>query len=223
MATSITNLTHSFVDSGSEDQGNQLTVSISPESGSVVIVAVGSNKPSGTPNEPTVSGLSMTWTSTATRLGGSNHLRMTLFRGVANGNSGQLTISHGGQNLQNIYWGVCQVKGTETGGTNGSDAIVQSAVNSADTTTSFSVTLLGFSKDANATFGAVYHNTNQDTSPGSGFIEIAEADGSHQLESEYKTTNDTSVDWSVSGNANYVAVAVELNTKLETDEYAYFM
>lgn len=215
MANLITNLTHGqATDSSSENLGDQTTASISPSAGTLVLVAVGSNKPSTVPNEPTVSGLSMTWTLIGTVLGNSNQLRMTLFRGVANGNSGTLTISHGGQNQQNIYWGISQVASADTGGTNGSNAIVQSATGNGNEVTTFLVTLSSFQKVTNATFGAVYHNTNQDTSPGSGFTEVGEADGAHQLQSEFKEANDTSVDWSVAGNAKYVAIAVELKILL---------
>lgn len=225
MAVNISNLTHDHAtDSGSENLGDQNTAAVGPATGKLVLVAVGANKPSSAPNQPTVSGLGMTWTVVGTVLSPNNQLRITLFRGVANGNSGQLTISHGGQNEQNIYWGVSQVDNVDTDGVNGANAITQTATNSSNSATNFAVTLGAFSSTDNATFGAVYHNTNQDTSPGSGFIEIGEADGAHQLESEYKTTNDTSVDWTVSGNAAYVAIATELKFRESNrDDYAYFM
>lgn len=204
------NLTHgNATDSGSESLGDQTTASIAPTNNSLVLVAIGSNHPSGTPNQPTVSGLSMTWTLIGTIVL-SAALRMTLYRGVANGNSGTLTISHGGQNQQNIYWGVTQVDGANVSGTNGENAIVQSATGSGIAQTTFNVTLGAFTNIVNGTYGAVYQNTSSPIDPGSDFTEIGEARSSHALESEYKTSNDTSVDWSVSGAANYVAIAVEL-------------
>lgn len=205
-------LTHGHAtDSGSENLGNQSTDSISPASGSLVLVGIGSNHPSGTPNIPTVSGLSMTWDQIDTVVIGSKQ-RTTLLRGVANGNSGALTISHGGQNQQNIYWGVVQITQVDTGGTNGSNAIVQSNRTSGTGSGSATVTLSSFTNLNNSTFGVIYYNAGVGISPGSGFTEIGEALSSHVFETEFKSSNDTSVDWSFAGVETHTAIAVELKT-----------
>lgn len=210
----VTDLEHDHAtDSGSENLGDQTTGTISPTNGSLVLIAVGANKPSSVPTTPTVSGLSMTWTQIATRtLGGVDH-RITLFRGLANGNSGTLTISHGGENQQNIYWAISEINRIDSGGTNGSNAIVQSAGNNGSTTTTFTVTLGAFDNAKNGTLGVVYNTTSESPSVGSGFTEVATSDGAHKISTEFKTENDTSVDWSTTGNANYVALAVELKIK----------
>lgn len=220
----IINLTHGHAtDSSSENLGDQTTASIAPSNGKLVLVAVGFNHPSGSVTTPTVAGLSMTWTQIATVPAGTNDLRMTLFAGVANGNSGTLTIGVAGQQQQNIYWGVVQVNNADVSGINGANAIVQSATNT-DTNTTFTVTLGAFADGGNATFGSVYNNSGQDTTPGSGFVEIAEANAAHDLESEYKTTNDTSVDWTVSGASKYVAVAIEIKAAADIGgDAAYFI
>lgn len=201
-------------DSGSENLGDQTTASISPGSNSLVLAFIGENKPSTTPNIPTLTGLSMTWTQSSTETVDSQ-FRITCFRGVSNGNSGALTIGVGGQNQKNIYWGIVELDFITKSGTNGGDALVQVGVGSGNTTTTPSVSLSSFLSPANATIGAIYYNTSNGVTPGTGFTEINNATSAHVIEVEFAQTNQTTVPWTLAGNSNYVAVAFELKTLLE--------
>lgn len=202
--------TYSLLTSGSDgtDTSSYTTASISPTVGRVVLVAVNSIKGSNA-TVPTISGASTTWTQVATVVE-STFTRCTLFRGVAAG-SGALTIDFSSVTHLRCAWDVIELSDVDTGGTNGSNAIVQSATNNGNTISSISVTLSSFSDSNNATLGCISLNDNVDVTSGSGFSEISD-DGVEfaRLQSQFKNSNDTGVDWSWTGSLQAASIAVEL-------------
>lgn len=213
MAISMTSLTSG----GSASSANSYaTASISPSASKIILLGVANPRGAGSPNIPTVTGASMTWTQVATYLDSSASLRrITLFRSVnASPGSGALTIDFAGQSQDACMWSVTEVTGADTGGTNGSNAIVQTATGEANgTVTGVTATLGAFSNASNATFGIVRHNSNGlAITEGSGFTELSEvAITNNRYQTQYKATNDTTVDWSWSSTSlNATAIAAEI-------------
>jgi acetoin utilization deacetylase AcuC-like enzyme len=130
-------------------------------------------------------------------------------------NSGALTIDFAGQ-AQNlgIDWSLDEITGAKTSGTNGADAVVQSAggdSNAAQVTT-FTVTLSAFASATNAAYGAIASSNNATalTHEG-GYTELSDHGVSFaRLETEYKASSDTSVSWTVDTKVIMGALAVEI-------------
>lgn len=201
------------------------TASVSPSSNNLLLLSVCSRVAGGTPNQPTITGNGVTWVLVnSADTGGTNHKKLFVFRGMAvSPSSGTVVIDYAGQTQSGINWTVDQFSGTDTTGTNGSGAIVQSTTN-VDTTglsTTFTVTLAAFSNASNATFGAVEMDTYVATvSPGSGFTQLGtnNAEGSTNLGifTEWTSANDTTVDITDGAASSFTGVAIEIKAPTTT-------
>ncbi|KKN11688.1 hypothetical protein LCGC14_1023950 [marine sediment metagenome] len=212
MAYTFTNLEHA---NNTTDLTSYDTGSISPTNGKLVIVtAVGV---AVNAEFPTLSGLSMTWDEII-REGGSasvtENRTITVFRGIANGNTGALTIDFDTQTQGRCLWSIVEVDGVVFGN-NGADAIVQAVSdlrNNVGAISSFTLTMAAFASGSNATFGAAHSSAHTNLTPGSGFTEIGESEVNTQvLQSQRKTTADTTVDWTFSNvDTEFLAIGLEL-------------
>lgn len=210
--------THLTTDGTDVDATSFTTASISPSANKLVLVAVMSAFAGG-PTTPTVSGAGMTWTQVATDTVANT--RLTIFRALdASPGSGALTIDFGAESEQRIAWSISEFDGIDTGGTNGANAIVQTASNTIVYTvasTGITVTLAAFGKASNATFGVVGMRAggNPAITEGTGFTELGEATTGAELgriETQWRNDNDTSVDWTwASTLSDIVGIAIELN------------
>lgn len=218
MAISFTNLTK-----GEDSDGgtSATTASISPTSNNLLLATVVNRRSDSVdPTVPSLSGNSLTWVQVASIVfdtTSTSRRRITTFRALgASPSAGSVTITFGEATPQSL-WSIEQVSGIDTSGTNGSGAIVQSATNKDESasTSVLTVTLGAFSSVDNATFGAFgnYGITAGSGTPGTGFTEITDlnqsANGIH-LSTEYKTTNDTSVDYDFTENSQMGGIAVEI-------------
>jgi hypothetical protein len=155
------------------------TASISPAPNTLVTIAVLSQRSYGASVAPTVTGGGMAaWTQVASvtfDVLATPLRRMTIYRAMsAAPGSGPITITFAG-NQSHAQWIVSQWDGVETSGTNGADAIAQTAVNAADAVNGLGVTLSPFGSAANVAYGVFGVNSNVAAiTPGSGFTEIAE-------------------------------------------------
>lgn len=214
----ITNLT-----SGTDTDGNSTatTASISPSSNKPLLLSVASRTGiTADPNQPTITGNGLTWVAIGTTVydnTSSSRRRITLFRALgASPSSGAISIDFGGQNQTAVCWSVEEISGSDTSGTNGSGAITQSAVNqdTSGTASSLTVTLSSFSSGNNATYGCFGNAQTGVWNAGSGFTVLSNnqvADASLALISEYKLTNDTTVDASLaSGSGELGGIAIEI-------------
>jgi len=209
--------THLLTSGDSADATSYVTASISPTAGKLVLLAV-ANVSTATPpaNTPTVSGAGMTWTEVATKVETTDTFRrITVFRGVAGGSSGALTIDFAGETQLRCGWSISEFADCDTSGTNGANGIVQSVTgeNVASPNTDLSITLAAFTSTDNATYGALRKASAEAVSPGTGFTELGEYEfeTGNIIETEFKATNDTSVDWSwASGNSFATGIGIEL-------------
>lgn len=198
------------------DASSFVTASISPGTSRLILVAVQSDILFGTPAAPTVTGCSMTWDTVKTQQWGSNSARITIFRALGTPSTGALTLDFAGVTQSSCNWAVVEFSGIDTSGSNGSGAIVQSVGNSGSSATP-SVTLAAFGSGNNATYGVggTADNTADCMTQGSGFTELYEVNTTSSfsnisIEAEFRSDNDTSVDWSISTSGNWGAIAIEI-------------
>lgn len=222
MAISITNLTQ-----GLDTDGNSTatTASITPSSNNLILLTVISRTAISTdPNQPTATGNSLTYVVEKTTVydtTSSSRRRITTFRALGSApTAGTIAIDFGGQNQTDVLWFIDQVSGIDTSGANGAGAIVQSVANQVTTitTNSLTVTLAAFGSTANATYGA-FADSGFTWTEGSGFTRLARYPNSDALDNlsgmtEWKTTNDTSVDGTTTNNSELGGIALELKAEV---------
>jgi len=118
---------------------------------------------------------------------------------VSSDQTGPLTIDFQGNTQDGCAWSVVEFDGVQTGGTDGSNAVVQFASNAGGSgSTQITCTLNTF-QDAtnNAVFGLFGRSSNSGITPGSGFTEINDTvyiTPSNGLETEWRIGQDTTVD-----------------------------
>ncbi len=206
------------------DQSSYATASISPSNNELIIATVKNILSTGSLNTPTCTGNGLTWVQIGhVKYGtaGTPLFAITVFRAMgASPSSGAVTFDFDSQTQDVAVWSVVEYDNVDTGGTNGSGAIVQ-AVNGTptDTQTSYSVTLAAFSDVNNATVGLIGDNTTTGIIVGSGFAEQSYDEG---LQGQFRNDNDTSVDWTKdSGHAGGVAVEIKNATQASTASGAH--
>lgn len=191
------------------------TASITPTANRAILIWVANVRTAGTSNIPTLTGNGLTWVQVATVLAGTTD-RLTLLRTMgASPSAGAVTIDFAGQTQAYCMWSISEWDGVNTGGTNGSAAIVQAATNAQSSVTALTVTLGAFTAPANATAGGVYVSSiAENIVPGTGFTELGEIQDASELavlESEWRADNDPTVDWSwTTGSNNALGIAVEI-------------
>lgn len=165
-----------------------------------------------------VTGNSLTWVSITSQCFSeavAPAYSIEVFRAMgASPSTGTITADYGGNTRINTAWAVLECDGVDTSGTNGSGAIVQSAVNTAIPGTSVTVTLGAFGSAGNATLGIFGVGDNVSVTEGTGFTELAEqlvSDGGNDqaLQVQFRNDNDTSVDASWS-SIDSAGLAIEI-------------
>ncbi len=218
MAITARNLTFG---SSIVDATSFTSASISPNANELILIAVLTRSSATPTNTPSLSGASLSFNQVATIVaepGVANPTRTTVFRSLtASPGSGAITIDLGGQSQRCACWCIDGFTGIDTGGTNGADAIVQSnTVNTTVASLTASVTLSAFASASNATYGVIgWTDRTGPIAPGGGFTELAEAladeVGGRTLQTEFKDSNDTLIDWTMFENVDeYGAIGIEL-------------
>lgn len=215
MAISVTSLTAGATLTTSTSNN---TASVSPTANYLVLVSVftydlvnGNVTPSG------VSGAGLTFSQYGSTLAVGTAESLSLWYAMsASPSSGALAITYGAAPTA-LGWTVDEVAGVVTTGTNGVDAIRQSASNAAAPGATPSATLSAFGSSNNGTYGAAgFIVGNLDattTTEGSGFTRYSYSDftgGGGRLinNSEARTTNSTTVacTYSQAGFAGIIGV-----------------
>lgn len=195
------------------------TASWTPTDGALYLVSVTTRTAASDPNIPTLSGNGQTWTQIDSQNydNAGSQKRVSLFRCLAASSSaGTLTADFAGQSQSDCVIVVDEISsGFDTGGTNGSGAIVQSAKNAdvSGTGTTLTATLAAFGSTNNATYGtfAIGNGTGTSTA-GTGFTKVGEqATASNlRLMTEFRSDNDTTVDGTSSVSAELGMIAIEI-------------
>lgn len=203
----ITNLT-SGVNSGSSTNGT--TASVSPGANRLLIVSIFTGSGAGWAS-PTMSGLSLTWTKRVEQVDSDTQRAVTIYTAPTGASPGSGTISMTQSVATTMLWCVDEVSGD----IDTANPVVQTASNKIDnaSASTITVTLGTFASSANATYGAIRISTNNPLTVGSGFTQLAQpaATNPFYAQSQWKNSNDTTVDWSWSSNTVRVqACAMEL-------------
>lgn len=203
----ITSLT-SGVNSGSSTTGT--TASISPGANRLLIVSIFTGSGAGWAS-PTISGLSLTWTKREEQVDSDTQRAVTVYTAPTGASPGSGTITMTQSVSTTLLWCVDEVSGD----IDTANPVVQTAKNKIDnaSASTIAVTLAAFANSLNATFGAIRISTNNPLTVGSGFTQLAQpaATNPFYCMSQWKSTNDTTVDWSWSSNTVRVqACALEL-------------
>lgn len=192
--------------------------SVSFVAGRVYLLSISSNA-AGTSPVPTLSGTG-SWTQIATAAAASGR-RITVWRWAPGSPaSGTITYDFAGNTQNNASVSIEECR-TDNGGTNGADAIVQSATNNNDAgSNTMSVTLAAFASATNGTVAFFANNNGATaTTPGTGFTELADfrvSGESSRHYVEWRADNDTSADATTTGNPAWVGVAVELKAETKS-------
>lgn len=221
MANTPTNLT-----SGSDEDGGSTatTASITPTANALVLLSVMSRTGITTdPNQPTATGNGLTWVAVNSVVydnTSSSRKRLTLFRALgASPTSGAISIDFGGQAQTNVIWAVDQITAIDASGTNGSAAVVQSAVNSEPTGDGglLTITLAAFGNFKNTTYGVWTGDEVSGTlSAEAGYTElyISQNISSQKYLTDWKGSNDTtpSATFPDFSGSSTGGIAIELKT-----------
>lgn len=215
-APTFTNLANGL---GTADTSQTTTTSVTLTANRLALLTIISAFNNG--NTPTCAG----WDLVAT-VQHSSLARMTILRRMVGSDLTQThTYSFGGQNQYFNRWSIDQSSAdVNTGGTNGSNAIVQAVGNGAVEVPPVtngqyvSVTLAAFSNVNNSTFAAFGGSVASATpSVGSGFTELARigvGTGDYAMIVEYKAANDTVADATWTNPYDiWVGVAAEIRAQ----------
>ena len=211
MAVTATQLTSGGSDTNTE---SYTTASISPSGNKLIIVAVYTRRTAGS-TAPTLTGNGLTYVNFVSETESTGTiLRMTLYRAMgASPSAGAITIDFGADTMEHCEWIVTEFDNVDTGGTNGSAAIVQSLGGRDEgTNTGLTITLAAFGDASNAAYGAV--RAGNAITPGTDFIELAEVTAATEapnVQAEWKDVADTTVDWSWASTGSFaIGAAIEI-------------
>lgn len=195
----------------------------------MVYVSVGTIQLSGHEADaaaPTgLSGNSLTWTKVHEEVSTLTGVHQSLWRALASSpSSGAITFTFAGTKAL-CAWSVIEVDGADTGGTNGSNSVVQAdgAQNLTGSATDAPVTLSAFADAANGAIAFAFHigiGSTPTATPDTGWTELNEATGfegaGYGSQASWRADNDTTVatSWSVGGYSS--AIAAEINAAAAT-------
>lgn len=140
----------------------------------------------------------------------SPNVQITVFRFLGDGATNAKTIDCGGSTQTSIQWIVDELPGLDTGGTNASNALLQPMSNTGGGSGAMLVTLGAFGSVNNGTWGFGWNQGGDPETAGSGFTGLSSEAGFYQILSQYKATNDTSVDMTNTATSDWVMIGIEL-------------
>ncbi|HMA41959.1 MAG TPA: galactose oxidase-like domain-containing protein [Gemmatimonadales bacterium] len=218
VAQAAATITQTLLTSGNNAANQKIytTASIAPAPNALITVAVLMRRSSGAVT-PTVTGGGMpAWDLVASAdfdTQSSPTKRVMIFRALsATPGTGAITIQFA-SSVSNVQWIVSQWDGVETGGTNGSGAIVQTGTARSDGATSLAVSLAPFPSANDVAYGVAGVAKNGPiVTPASGFTEIAEVSSGETsaLQAEWATNQSTvGASWATSTKAGLLAVEIK--------------
>jgi len=195
------------------------TASITPGSNKLILACIRSRR-AGAIAAPGISGNGLTWASVATVSFGTiasvtQHIHV--FRAMgASPSTGAISLDYSAIGSQtSASWSIVEFDGVDTGGTNGSAAVVQSATTRGDSSTGLTPSLAAFGSASNATFGCFAGVANNAITEEGGWTELSDAGFDdagvdiYRLQSQFLATNDTSPNATFS-SMHAGAVSVEI-------------
>lgn len=160
--------------SDTTDLSSYASASITPTANALILAAV-TNRGAGSEETPTASGNGLTWVEVASAVEGTG-VRTTVFRAMgASPSAGAVTFAFGATQTACV-WSICEFAGVDTSGTDGSGAVVQSAIANATAATAGTADFTNPFGDAvnNATYSAIAHVDTTNTLVDTGFTELSD-------------------------------------------------
>jgi len=220
MSVTAVNLT-SGVDA--DAQATYVTASISPTANYLVLATFGYVQ--AAVGVQTLTGANLTWVKIGSTITDGSR-NMVVFRALGTPTSGALTFTPNGTgNPSRCNWTVSQLTNIDITGSDGANAVVQTATNTAASANTLTVTLGAFADSGNATYGSTYSDGPNGITVGSGFSELGKTlDGTAGIgiQDEFKATNDTSVDWSYGDTTTELGFAAEIKFVAPSDGGGFF-
>ena len=162
---------------------------------------------------PTVTGCGLTWVLVANTTQGTNVRTCLVYRAMgASPTTGALTISDT-QTYTQINWTLVEYAGTDTSGTDGSGAIVQTITAQPTGVTTASATLGTTVTAGNSTGGIVGYNTNGTITPGTNYTQLDYESQTTQAQAElteFAATAQQTVSGTLGASGNAFIVGYEL-------------
>jgi hypothetical protein len=182
-----------------------------PPASGLIIVYVASQGLAADPNQPTISGNSLTWTAIKTVLNSATDERLTLFGANASGSAtGVTTVDFGGQTQTLCTVSFFSVTGVDlTGGV--AAAFIQSVSNSG-LGTEGSVSLAAAASSSNRPIAGWFMSAGIAMSPRANWTEVDELSASARAETQYRSDSfetTASVTWDGSSHT-WLGIAAEL-------------
>jgi hypothetical protein len=173
------------------------SASVTPTGDALVLLWV-SGTGTNSQTAPTITGNGLTWVLVVSASQASI-FNGHLFRAMgATPSAGVVNISWTAGNVTGCNWSLAEFTGVDTGGTNGSAAVVQSKAGSGSSVSSLTVTLDTAPTAGNGTAGGFAIDSQlEDITPGSGFTELGEAAHSNpatEIFSEWRADTDQTID-----------------------------
>lgn len=195
------------------------TASVTPGANRLILLALYGARTDANPlAAPTISGNGLTWEQVVLIGGPTGNVTrgLVLFRAMGSAPSaGAITITWP-TTMGYCFWTVEEFDGVNTGGSDGSAAVVQSATGESSTNvTSGSVTLGAFANAADDVAYAVFaHHANEATTPEAGYTELSDQAALYEfargVADEWRVGEDTAVTASWTTSSQYVAIAIEV-------------
>lgn len=202
----MSSFTRKTAGSNAAEQATHTTASITPGANTATFINFTTLRAGVAASDvPTVSGAGLTWSKVRGVLVESG-LVMFTYVGTGSGSAGTLTITHAGGNSLGCSWIVDECSGCNT-----TTPVVQSVAGSG-TGTALLATLAAFSNVNNATYGIGDATTDPITAAGSGFTSLGVNTGvfSNSMISQWKSTNDTTVDATAGGSTPWGMIGIEI-------------
>jgi hypothetical protein len=201
MAKSCTRLTAGIENSGSGTTVN--TASVSPGASSAVVVAViGFNGAA-----MAVSGLGLTWTTKINGFQYATDHRIWVFVAYGSPSAGVITLTYDDGTF--LAWSVDNITGTVSSTPTNANTATGSG-----TSTTPAATLGAFANAANGTWAYYVAQESTTCTPGTGFTQVAERESTSLFDfsdaTEFRDSNDTSVDATVGASAAWGMAALEI-------------
>lgn len=185
MPVTATNLTAALSDTAST---SFTTASISPGANKLILCAISSRRgDSIQPLPPSVSGCSLTWVQVISVDWDTTTVTMktiTVFRAMGSSpTTGSITFDFGTESQTNVNWIVDEFDGINTGGTNGSDAVVQAVFTNYQpaNVSPIVVNFAPFSRPDNAAWGLGCDSASSQPTVGANFTQLGYTGGNLPL------------------------------------------
>lgn len=222
VAVQVPDITQSLLTSGNSESNTTVytTASITPAPNKLILAIAVGLRLAVSPNAvPVVTGNGMTWVEIADvpfdhGLGETGRTNLSVFRALDPApTTGGVTFTYTDTQARASF-SIIEIGNIDIGGVDGANAIIQVVLNVQSDTATPLVNLSSFSGLSNATLGVTAYAVGTPTiTPGSGFVEVSEetvAPEGTGHEVEFRTDNDTSVDWLYTASVITRSCAIEL-------------